>query len=481
MHTVRSFTPLTRTCWVLALLAALVVTSLAAVEPARAQQRADLAPRHVRQLAPDLVPAPGDVCTLRSVALAGGAARAPRLQGPAPRQMERTATITVRLLGPADGAAYEPFPEGARAALRRAAGVWERHVQPAAEIRVEASFEPLEDPDESDERRGRTLAQAGPRYIYASTIAGRRSVYGSAQIDALTGIDQTPGEPDIIVRFNSGRDDWHFGAGRPGPERIDFATVAAHELGHGLGFFGSMTVEDEVGRWGYTFDDLGEPPPGIYDRFARDGMEQALINTNVYPNPSQRLAEALQGEAGGIFFGEVQAGGGLPAGERTALYAPEEWTEGSSYSHLDEDTYPAGDPNALMTPLIGFEEIAERPGPLACGMLADLGWALGPGCEQALGLEPVEIDGLARIEAYPNPFGTGLPLTLHVAAREPQRARVVLYDALGRRVRTLPARSVNDRGYRVFTVRAQGLPAGVYFARVVGEQFTETVKVVLVR
>ena len=43
-------------------------------------------------------------------------------------------------------------------------------------------------------------------------------------------------------------------------------------------------------------------------------------------------------------------------GQSVRLYTPSEWGGGSSYSHPDEDTYPAGDINSLMTPFTASAE-----------------------------------------------------------------------------------------------------------------------------
>jgi hypothetical protein len=62
-------------------------------------------------------------------------------------------------------------------------------------------------------------------------------------------------------------------------------------------------------------------------------------------------------------------------GARPRLYAPSVWSDGSSYSHLDEATYPAGNPNSLMTPQLSRGESVHDPGPIARGLFADLGWS----------------------------------------------------------------------------------------------------------
>ena len=61
-------------------------------------------------------------------------------------------------------------------------------------------------------------------------------------------------------------------------------------------------------------------------------------------------------------------------GTRPLLYAPSPFEEGSSFSHLDEGTYPAGSGNALMTPGVHYGEVEHSVGPIVLGMFQDMGW-----------------------------------------------------------------------------------------------------------
>jgi hypothetical protein len=88
-------------------------------------------------------------------------------------------------------------------------------------------------------------------------------------------------------------------------------------------------------------------------------------------------------------------------GTRPVLYTPSTWEEGSSYSHLDEDTYPAGSPDSLMTPVLDLGEVVRDPGSVALGMLADVGWGSDPA--------PVRLSGPASVRV-------GGPVTLSGAA-----------------------------------------------------------------
>jgi hypothetical protein len=70
--------------------------------------------------------------------------------------------------------------------------------------------------------------------------------------------------------------------------------------------------------------------------------------------------------------GSAGVGGGMPR-----LYAPGTYQPASSYSHLNESTYPFGSSNALMTPIINSAESNHNPGPAVLGMFEDMGWTTG--------------------------------------------------------------------------------------------------------
>jgi hypothetical protein len=56
------------------------------------------------------------------------------------------------------------------------------------------------------------------------------------------------------------------------------------------------------------------------------------------------------------------------------LYAPSDWKEISSIVHLDENKYPRGNVNSLMTPSLLEGEAIHNPGPVTLGILKDMGW-----------------------------------------------------------------------------------------------------------
>ncbi|HHP7236993.1 right-handed parallel beta-helix repeat-containing protein [Longibacter sp.] len=71
--------------------------------------------------------------------------------------------------------------------------------------------------------------------------------------------------------------------------------------------------------------------------------------------------------------------------------------------------------------------------------------------------------------------------TIEITVRSPQRVTVDLFDALGRRIRTLSDGEVRANDPKRLVVRPDGLASGHYFVRVRGEAFQATRRVVVVR
>jgi hypothetical protein len=60
--------------------------------------------------------------------------------------------------------------------------------------------------------------------------------------------------------------------------------------------------------------------------------------------------------------------------DRGAARRASTWQQGSSYSHLDEATYPAGNANSLMTPQLSSAEAIHSPGPITQALFKSIGW-----------------------------------------------------------------------------------------------------------
>jgi hypothetical protein len=93
----------------------------------------------------------------------------------------------------------------------------------------------------------------------------------------------------------------------------------------------------------------------------------------------------------------------------------------------------------------------------------------------------VELADAYALAAYPNPLPGSAEGTLDVTVREAQRVEAALYDVLGRRVAVLFDGEVAASDTERLTLSARGLASGVYVVRVVGERFSATRRVTIVR
>ncbi len=172
--------------------------------------------------------------------------------------------------------------------------------------------------------------------------------------------------PDIVATFNSDFTDWYTATdGVPKVNQIDLYSVVLHEFGHGLGFIGQMGLSSSDNtKAGYGY-------PGIFDQFMVNANQVALTDTSQIENPSADLKTQLT--SGALFLNSSSIA--RLNGAKAKLYAPNNYSEGSSTYHVDQATYKVGDPNALMTPQIARGELTRDIGPIVLGAFNDFGWA----------------------------------------------------------------------------------------------------------
>ena len=270
------------------------------------------------------------------------------------------------------------FPGAAQVAFQAAVDIWQSQVSSSVPIAVDANWVDFGNPLLLGEAGASCAFHDFPGAIRPSTwfvapLAERLFPFFAG--DCLS-------PHEIGASFNSTAN-WYLGTdGVPISGTVDFESVVLHELGHGLGFIGTADVSSGLG----TVGDQGLPY--IYDANVVDRGGISILNPGAYPNGSTTMAALLQGSGipgPGLFWGGAN-GIAASGGTRPVLYAPGSFQIGSSYSHLDETTYPAGDVNSLMTPMLGFAEVIHTPGPIVLGTLADMGWGnqTGSGCSFGL-------------------------------------------------------------------------------------------------
>lgn len=273
------------------------------------------------------------------------------------------ATLTIDYLAAGEANIYGDvcvgWPAAAQAAFSYAANIWSTYINSDVPIVISASWANL--------GTDGVLGHAGAR-DFSRNFSGAPqadTMFPIAIANALSGSDLNgSATEEIVAGFNAQFSDWYYGTdGNCPADKIDLVEVVLHELCHGLGFLGSMTVSGGLGSWGAAGFPL------IYDRYAENGSGQQLLDTTLFPNGSVALYNQLV--SGSVYFDGANAVSGN-GGAKVALYAPATWSQGSSYSHLDEVFN--GTAHALMTYSADFGEAIHDPGAVILGLMKDVGW-----------------------------------------------------------------------------------------------------------
>jgi hypothetical protein len=275
-------------------------------------------------------------------------------------------------------------------AFEYAVAIWVSSISSPVTIKVEANLQPLS-PGVLGSARANRIWTPGDGVIYPDALIDQ--LFGTDVTSLVLGLD----EPDIICNFST-TFGWYLGVdGQAPPGTYDFATVVLHELGHGLGFFGSgLAIDDPVlGTYGFGFS---SPLPAIYDLFVEDGSGTPITSIGPPGSVSPALGAYLQSDDLFINAPSVNVEIGGPG----KIYAPPSFRQGSSYSHWDEATFLAGDPNSLMTPFLGFQEANHDPGAITLGMFFDHGWILSQDCDGPIPVDLSENCDITGISFDPN-------------------------------------------------------------------------------
>ncbi|MGE5449665.1 MAG: T9SS type A sorting domain-containing protein [Bacteroidales bacterium] len=253
---------------------------------------------------------------------------------------------------------YVGFTPEAQQAFQYAVDIWKNLVYSPVPIKIKATWRSL---------ASGVLGSCGPGGYYKNFDATQQwdTYYPVALVEKFTGEEvNSPDQYELVADFNKDFANWYLGTdGKTPSNQYDFVSVVLHEITHGLGFTGLLSSQDGKGQYGYGNDPLA----AVFDRHIIDKNNQSLLNKSIYPDPSIALQLAMT--SGWLQFYTRLTQNTLPR-----LYAPASWNEGSSIYHLDDATYPEGDPNSLMTPFTGKGEAIHSPGPYALDMMYEMGW-----------------------------------------------------------------------------------------------------------
>ncbi|NJC25361.1 Ig-like domain-containing protein [Neolewinella antarctica] len=281
---------------------------------------------------------------------------------------------------------YGPGAQGnadVQTAFRFALDIWASEIVSSVPIRVFADFANL---------GPGTLASAGPTTVVTNfpNAPVPDVYYNSALANTLAGEILDPNSQfDLNVRIGNGIN-WYFGTdGNPGPGQIDFVTVALHEAGHGLGF---VSLDEFLAGGIGTFQGFGLPFTGIYNTYIVNGDGVRLTDLQ---SPSIELGNELISNDLFMDGPETQAAFN---GESPQIFAPNPYRDGSSISHWNEASFPAGDPNSLMTPNIGQQEVNFDLGDITRGLFRDLGWVFSVDNARPIAVSPGVISEVLSVD-----------------------------------------------------------------------------------
>ena len=247
---------------------------------------------------------------------------------------------------------FSGIPEKYRPAITAATDLWANTFNSSVPINIRARALPIDDLN--------IIARATPVKFFNNfaNIPDNTLWYTSAMANAIAGKDLDPKNPEISIDINANLDPQFYlqTDGNVPNGEYDLESIVVHELGHGLGFLSNTDYVSGVGS-------LQQPTP--FDAYAQSENGKSLAD---YPCFSLALGTAMTSPLYWSGPNAIAANGN----SKPKLFAPAIFDPGSSISHLDEDTYPSGTPDALMTPRMPKGEVFHTLGNLVPAMMLDM-------------------------------------------------------------------------------------------------------------
>ncbi|MBK5286262.1 MAG: T9SS type A sorting domain-containing protein [Bacteroidia bacterium] len=362
---------------------------------------------------------------------------------------------------------YSGFTPGAQTAFTYAANIWTNTLQSTVPIKVNTYFIPL---------TPGLLGITFPNGVKDFAGAPQSSTwYATSLANSIAGTGLNTGQFDMDLYLNSSINWYTDTTGVVPAGKYDLVSIVLHELCHGLGFISLAKKSGADGSFGllqasdfsplvtsFPWPNL-DTLPAILDHFLVNNFSQQL---DTFTNPSTTLGTQLTGN--NIYFNGTNAVTSN-SGLNPRMYAPTTFALGSSILHLNEATYPVGNPNELMTPLSSAGVANHNPGPICIGLLKDIGWNMMPG----VGIEE-NIAAENSFAVYPNPASNSVTISYnnHTTFSD---YLISIYDSFGQKVLE---EKFTQSPMRI-NFSASKLNPGIYFIRIAGEKRIQNNKLVI--
>jgi hypothetical protein len=274
---------------------------------------------------------------------------------------EGGATFDVKYID-AEGTGFNDAATGAtrRRAFEAAVTAWSKVIKTTVPITIEATMR--DQPDLDNDPTTNLLAFAGPTEFW---LIDNKVVPSALAWQMLGGKVENAKDSDITVSIND-KTDWDYALnGVAARNKTSFVYTLRHELGHGLGIVASLD--------GVTGKPLNDPLVFVFDEFLNRGSSQR--NRLLDHAEEERLRDMKSNDL--FFNGENATEASLKSIKplpMVKLYAPATFRNGSSVTHVDQETY-ADVRTGLMVPT-SFGSGYDRIDILTLGIIKDLGYTM---------------------------------------------------------------------------------------------------------